>query len=141
MNEIQSSLKFRDYTVNKVEFYNNNDFEFGSEGVDIDFDISSNVEFLDDEKGTFLLNLILNLFSEKKPKKRPFLMNLDVTGVFELDAVNDDEKYSFSEKSAVAILFPYLRALVSNYTANANVPPLILPPINVIKYIENKKIK
>ena len=37
----------------------------------------------------------------------------------------------------MAILFPYIRALVSTFTANANVPPLILPPINVVNLIEN----
>ena len=38
----------------------------------------------------------------------------------------------------MTILFPYLRALTSVYTTNANVGTLILPPINVVKYLENK---
>lgn len=41
--------------------------------------------------------------------------------------------------NAVAILFPYVRALISSYTANANVTPLVLPPINVNQLLRNKK--
>lgn len=48
----------------------------------------------------------------------------------------EKQKEELTTKNTVAILFPYIRALVSNYTANANVPPLILPPINVSKILD-----
>ena len=35
-------------------------------------------------------------------------------------------------------MYPYLRALVSTYTANSNVLPLILPAINVNAMLEEK---
>ena len=44
-------------------------------------------------------------------------------------------------KNAIAILYPYVRALISTYTANANINPLILPAINVNKLIENSEDK
>ncbi|TSJ59961.1 hypothetical protein FPQ13_12760 [Allobacillus salarius] len=33
---------------------------------------------------------------------------------------------------------PYVRSLITTYTSNSNVPPLILPPINVVKMMEDK---
>ena len=67
-------------------------------------------------------------------------MSVCVIGIFETDNDIDDQlKEDLAEINSVAILFPYVRALVSNYTALANVSPLILPPINVIKYMEEKK--
>ena len=36
-------------------------------------------------------------------------------------------------------MYPYLRAIVSTYTASANVSPVILPAINVNAMLKNKK--
>ena len=34
-------------------------------------------------------------------------------------------------QNCLAILFPYLRALISSYTALANVSPILIPAINI----------
>lgn len=44
----------------------------------------------------------------------------------------------FFEKNAIAILFPYLRAIVSTYTVNANVAPILLPAMNINEYLRKK---
>lgn len=131
---MKSSLRFIDYIVDEVNFknkYNDN------ENFELDFDIDSNVDFKD--KNNFILKLDLYLF--KKEEDVPFTMNVKVIGIFEVDDVEEKLRGELAEKNAVAILFPYVRALVSNYTAIANVSPLILPPINVAQYIEEKKKK
>lgn len=38
-------------------------------------------------------------------------------------------------------MYPYIRSVVSTYTSMANVPPLMLPVINVNKYLENRTDK
>lgn len=139
MSNIVSSLRFIDYIVEKIEFHNNLDFE--GEDVELQFDISSNVKFMEDKKHTFLLNLDVNIFKNAEQKGYPFSMDLSVKGIFEMDKVDENLKHSFVEMNSVAILFPYVRAIVSTYSANANVHPLILPPINVVKYINDKKNK
>lgn len=131
---MRSSLRFIDYIVDEVNFknkYNDN------ENFELDFDIDSNVDFKD--KNNFILKLELYIF--KKEEDVPFTMNVKVIGIFEVDDVEEKLREELAEKNAVAILFPYVRALVSNYTAIANVSPLILPPINVVQYIEEKKKK
>ena len=64
-------------------------------------------------------------------------MNLEMTGFFETENGESDKFI----KNAIAILYPYVRALISTYTANANINPLILPAINVNKLIENSEDK
>ena len=86
-------------------------------------------------------------------------MSLGITNnVFTFDAekekqmISEIKKYSQDEQLlvmscymkqktvtyAIAILFPYLRAIVSTYTANANVVPVILPAMNINAYMRKK---
>lgn len=67
-------------------------------------------------------------------------MKVSILGIFEICLDEDKRtKADFAEKSSIAILFPYLRALKSVYSANANIGTLILPAINVVKYLEDKR--
>lgn len=52
-----------------------------------------------------------------------------------------DEKLQNFETNAIAILFPYMRAIISTYTANANLAPVILPPMNINAYLKRKNRK
>lgn len=133
---MKSQLRFIDYIVEKVEFYNNfND----NEDVELDFDISSEIELSGDEDNIFLTRLNISIFRDAKKNGYPFSMNLTISGIFEFENIDEEMKKSFMEVNSVAILFPYARAIVSSYTANSNVTPLILPAINVVNYIRNKK--
>lgn len=138
-NEIKSLLRFKNYTVNKIEFYSNTDFQ-EKEQVVVDFDIKKKVEFIEDDNNTMLVTLLLSIFDNPKENNYPFSMNIEITGIFELDGAGLEMKKVFAESNSIAILFPYVRALISTYTANANVPPLILPPINVNKLVEENKL-
>lgn len=136
MDNIKSTLKFIDYYVNKVEFYNNEYFEDAP--VEIDFKISNNIEYMEgDKNNTFLVTLDSTIFGDAVVKNYPFSMNISLTGIFQIDGDDIENKESFAEVNSVAILFPYLRAIVSTYTSNANIQPLILPPINVVNMIRN----
>ena len=72
----------------------------------------------------------------EKDDKYPFHMVVSIRGFFTIE--NNDEGINF-EPNAIAILYPYIRAIVSTYTANANVSSLILPTINVNKLIKDQE--
>ena len=130
---MKSALRFIDYIVDEVNFKNK---YINSDDFNIEFDINTDVVFNDENN--FILKLGMDIF--KNQKESPFEMSVSVVGIFEIGDIEENLKQEFAEKNSVAILFPYVRALISNYTAMANVNPLILPPINVVKYIEDKKI-
>ena len=75
------------------------------------------------------------VFENAKENNYPFEMKVQITGFFSLE---NETKINL-EPNAVAILYPYVRAIVSTYTANANVNALILPPINVNSLFKNEK--
>lgn len=43
------------------------------------------------------------------------------------------------EPNAIAILYPYVRSIISTYTTNSNVDPIILPTINVVEMLKQEK--
>ena len=62
MNNIKSSLKFIDYVVDKVEFYNNKGFD--GDSIKISLDLDSKVNFYDNEDNSlsFFYECIINWF-------------------------------------------------------------------------------
>ncbi|MBO5472209.1 MAG: protein-export chaperone SecB [Lachnospiraceae bacterium] len=130
-NEINSFLYFDNYIVDKVYFKNNPKYE-GDETA-LEFSVIPNIIVNDDEEN-MIVELTVNIFDGAVKNNYPFEMSVTVVGFYSMHAQGEDiMKY---KKNAIAILYPYVRAIVSSYTANANVNPLLLPTINVNKLIE-----
>lgn len=131
MEKYESSLKFNNYIINNINFRRNIKFQ-QKEKMPINVSIKSNIK----ENNTDMkVNLEVKIFEQAEEKNYPFEMLIDITGFFAI--INNNEKIDY-KPNAVAILYPYVRAIVSTYTANANVPPLILPPINVNKLLKKE---
>lgn len=131
---IKSSLRFRNYIVEEIKFKANQNF-VSSEAVKIDFNVNREIKY-DNENNTALVTLDVNVFENASSNNYPFYFYLRITGFFEADSLKSTTDRNLIETNSIAILFPYVRALISTYTANANVNPLILPPINVLKLIQ-----
>ena len=132
MKEYNSVLKFLSYKVNEVTLKTNEEFVEEKEGTPISLSIKPTITI---EEKKMNIKLTVEIFKNAKEKNYPFEMIVETTGFFEAE----DEKPEKFVKNAIAILYPYVRALVSTYTANANINPLILPDINVNKLIEDQK--
>lgn len=62
-------------------------------------------------------------------------------GVFEFDSdLNEQQKSSFFDVNAPAILFPYIRAYISALTSLSGFSPIVIPTINFAASTENKTI-
>lgn len=132
----KSRLRFLDYVVDHIDFTTNPDFD--DKSVDIKFDVRHEVA---EELPDAFVTLHLEIFPNAKVNNYPFSFSISATGHFQIDTENPDEVKAFLNVNAVAILFPYVRALVTTYTANANVRPLILPPINIVNILDKSKIE
>lgn len=126
-----SSLKFLNYIVNSVN-YKANDKPNEKGTWKLDFDIKNTTK-ISKEKDKMTITLAVNVF--KGVEDAPFYIDVELTGYFELEGEDDILKY---EANAIAIIYPYLRAIVSNYTSSANVSPVILPAINVNAMLKRK---
>ena len=133
--EIKSTLKYIGYTVDNLLFKRNPDFN--EHKVEVLFNVASEVQYFEENKA--LVTVTLVIFPDAQKNDFPFSIDLSVTGEFQIENYDPTKDSKLFEINTVSIMFPYLRALVSTITANANVAPLILPPINVIQLLQNKK--
>lgn len=131
---ISSALKFREYIVKEVNFKLNDSFSNRAD-VPIRFGIEKKIEAIDNRMNVALEVVV---FPEAVLNDYPFEIKVKIFGIFETIGGQLTEKF---ETNAIAILYPYVRAIISTYTAQANVPALILPPINVNSLMKDEKLK
>ncbi|RKI41092.1 hypothetical protein D7V86_13910 [bacterium D16-51] len=133
--EIKSILRFENYIVKDIHFKYNMEYDQDM-AIDIKFDMDAEYR-IDECKGNMDVILKAYVFKEDNVKQYPFSMDIEVLGIFSITGSLKENVERF-KPNAVAILFPYVRALISTYTANANVAPLILPPININRLLKSK---
>lgn len=129
----KSDLIFKNYFVDKIEYYNNE--SYNNESVDINAGFSFSTKHDENNANILFVSLKANIFKDALKCNYPFEFSLEITGEFEAKDVD-----TFTG-NCLAILFPYLRAIISTYTAAANVMPLILPAINITKLLEENSSK
>jgi preprotein translocase subunit SecB len=139
---LKSSLQIHDYIIESIN-YNHNP-GFSKDKVKIDLDINREVVYEDDEsdstKKQATVRLKMNLFENHKENNYPFSLDIILAGKFLIENPKSDiEVKTLMGKNAVAILFTYLRSLVSIITAI--VSPLILPPLNIAKLVEKRDVQ
>ena len=132
MEKYQSVLRFIRYEVNEIYFKNNANFKLNKDGTPIDLKIIPTVD-IEDKNMNITLQIVI--FEGAEQTNKPFEMKVNITGYFMAEGCNPETL----KANAIAILDPYVRAIVSTYTANANITPLILPTINVNKLIEDQE--
>lgn len=95
-------------------------------GEDIEFGIAPEGVF-NEAENTFLLTL--NVVA--KDKEQNLDLSLTIKGMFEYDTDDMNELIPYISMNAPAIMFPYIRAYISNITALGGTQPIILPTLNV----------
>lgn len=65
-------------------------------------------------------------------------LNVTISGVFEFKGdLDPDLKEVIITKNTMAILFPYLRSQITLLTAQPDIEPVVLPPININALLKN----
>jgi preprotein translocase subunit SecB len=76
--------------------------------------------------------------TETEPK--PFNLNVGIVGIFELAEEPDAQQERAFVIEATSILYPYLRAMVTNLTAQSYITPLNLPLITGPLFPEDRDV-
>lgn len=126
-------ISFLDYRVINVEFHLNEDFVDTGEPIELNFSLGHGFTTLDNN---IYVNLGVRVFEKAEENNYPFEISVDMQGIF----ASEDADINLEDflPNALAILYPYARSLISSYTANANVQPLVLPTVNMMNYINEK---
>ena len=110
--------------------YTDNAFQLQGEGYKIDPKLTRDVTITEDGKGIVELILEINN-TEEKPF--PLDIRISLSGIFDISSIPDESRSDLLNITAVQILFPYLRSILSTVTSGALYPPIILPIIDVRK--------
>lgn len=134
-DELKSYLTFEEYSVSEMEFKRNYSFDKDKKiGLNFAFDGSADISEHHDEAWLELTCRIFeNEFSENKA---PFYMKLTMMGKFGLNVNNEDLDIKNFQLNGLAILLPHLRSLITSFTSQSGMPPVILPAINVYNAFE-----
>ena len=130
-----TGINFIDVALTELDFKLNKNFKPPKkDGIPVGIDVKAKSSFSPDKKN-LSVELSVSLFL--KENNRPFSMKVTVEGVF---AGKDYEQLKkFAKVHALAHLFPFVREIIGNTTMKANMPPLLLPPINLSAIQSEKK--
>lgn len=130
-----AGLSFTNYVVDEMYYKTNSSFELPDGG---------NVKINEDFKAEIVINsksdaVVALQCTLEEDEKAPFSFNVNIVGFFEFHSEEADgrEFQDFLTSNAVAILYPYLREIVSNLTAKSNIyPNYKLPITNISKVMK-----
>lgn len=117
----------------KCVFEINKEFDFAGE---MPLEIKNNVKVgrdSDEENREAIVVLNLGFFTESDFDKVPFKIEMEIEGLFgwEENLKNNMlQLESLLKENAPAILYSYLRPLITLMTVEANLPPLVIPLMN-----------
>ena len=124
----KSCLTLKKYIVKTMNFSINEDFQFNQNTtISINPEFNRQIRKIDND--TAAVNLGFSISNEKNDM--PFSIEIDIEGLFHLENWEHPDNLQIITSNAIAILFPYLRSLVSMVTANANISPYVLPVMNI----------
>jgi len=118
--------------VTKNIFQLNKEFNFPGElSLEIDNNIKVIKMFEEDKNAIVVLNL--TFFKGRIFEEIPFKLEIEIEGLFswgdELENKSDRLEFLLNE-NAPAILYSYLRPMITTITLDANLPPLVIPLMN-----------
>ena len=132
-----AGIMFKDFIISKASYIKNNNFNRNTENLNVE--TMFECEIFENENNAIVK--LLSFTGSLEKVDSPFHVEVEVEGLFEF-VENESEGIRFEEyltNNAVAILFPYLRATISELTAKSNeFPVLNLPIINVAKMLEDE---
>ncbi|MGN1213034.1 MAG: protein-export chaperone SecB [Christensenellales bacterium] len=79
------------------------------------------------DEDNFISILRLKIYNENFP----FELKLSMCAEFALPNFEEKKYDKLIKKDVPSIMFPFMRSAVANITTTANIPPLILPIINI----------
>lgn len=138
MDKLKSVLKFNKYLVKKIIFEANPDFNPTDKiPVEVEFTYDQDINYDGNEMA---ICLGCDIFKEKN-KNYPFSLEIELLGFFSFEENLEPEKIDILRVNATAILFPYLRSIVSSITADSGFQTLVLPVVNIHKMFKQDEPK
>ena len=123
-----NTLKFLTYAVPKVKAEINQKFNF-QEPQNITLKPMFRRDIIKINENEFHNQLTVTISDGEVPI--PFNIEVSIKGAFSLENWENSDNKDLVNTTSTATLFPYLRSLLSQVSAMLNMPPYILPLLNI----------
>lgn len=130
-----SEMKLTQYKVIKTVFELNESYTFTNKRIEIQPSFKRDIKKIDDHHYRIDLGILISPSIQKD--SIPFICEIVIASVFELSHWENDAMKDLAINNSTAIMFPYLRTLVATVTMNGNVPPYVLPVMNINKLFQD----
>lgn len=134
------AIKFENYVVNNINYTRNDGYDNESGNIEISPSFFAKIYYAN-TRAIVEINVEIN----NNQDNAPFILEASVSGFFELGDDEFEENHDMSElkqmlsSNALAILYPYVRNLVSDITLKSNeFPALTLPLINFVDLVREE---
>jgi len=129
-------IEFQGYRINKMSYTRNEDYD-KYEDTELENEINFSINKLNHDKEA---SLIISLKAgDPENENSPFFIDVEIEGYYQFRIEEDEGNIGFEQyllTNGSAILYPYLRGIISMLTNQANeFPAYILPTINIGKFI------
>ena len=123
-----STLKFITYAVPKVKAEINQNFNFQEpQNITLKPQFRRDIIKISDKEFHNQLTVVI----DDNETPIPFSIEVSIKGAFALENWEDASNKDLVNTTSTATLFPYLRSLISQVSAMLNMPPYILPLLNI----------
>lgn len=130
MTDVKLFLKH--YFISEINLRLNSSFKPQKEPISINPIFSRSINKIDDNSASVSIRVEI-----KDEGNKPFIGFLTIQGVFKCDNYESTEDGLYLMKTTTTmVLFPYLRQALSTATTLLNVPPYVLPVVNVSNLFE-----
>lgn len=133
---VVSELRFNDFAIDKMVFQRNHRYTPAEKEIGLDFGLSAEAS-ISPEMDEYIIVLNCKIFEDNFEEHNvPFYLELSMRGYFNCSQDFNIEDFQFN---GMAILLPYLRSVITSFTAQSGISPVILPPINVFKVFKRSE--
>lgn len=131
----QVGLRFINFEITKVLFNR-------GDNINIDAEFEVNIQHItqinDNNNNLFKTVFIVNI----KGQNNSFSLQVQAMGNFEiLGKIPKEVKENYLSISSPSIIYPYVRAYISNITLQSGMNPITIPPMNFAANIDTPKKK
>lgn len=128
---VKSVITFDNYIVKKILLQANPHY-VPADKIDLEAEFFHDID-IDFNQSLAAVELGCSIFKEMK-EHYPFSLEVEMIGFFKFDAdLPPEQVENLLRVNATAIMFPYLRSIVSGITADSGFQPVILPVVNIHK--------
>ena len=139
---MKALLQFKQYHVLESHYKSNPFFE-GNIVQETSYNIFFRLDINQQDNNEAAIRLGINLGDESLSNYAIYV-KVEIYGLFRLETtehISEEQRESFFKINGVAILFPYLRSLVSDLTSKGSMFPVILPTMNITAMIAELEAK